>query len=89
MIMTITRNIASIGMPKNEFAATALYSGLMPVTGLPFEVSSARPRTAVMEPSVIMNGGRSPIETPTPLTMPTTKPASIATTSGTISGYCP
>ena len=61
----------------------------MPVIGLPLEVSSARPRTAVIEPSVIINGGKSPMATPIPFTMPTARPASIATTSGTISGRSP
>ena len=87
--MTTTRKTASIGTPKSELAATSRYCLLMPVIGLPLEVSSARPRTAVMVPSVMMNGGRSPIATPTPFTRPTARPANIATTSGTISGYCP
>ena len=59
------------------------------MTGLPLEISSARPRTAVMVPRVMMKGGRSPTATPTPFTTPTARPASMATARGTIRGYCP
>ena len=45
-------------MPAIEEAATALYSLLMPVIGLPLEVSNARPRTAVIEPSCQNAGER-------------------------------
>ena len=84
-----TRKTASMGMPKIEDAATALYDSLIPMMGLPSEIRRARPRTAVMVPSVMMNGGRLPTETPTPLMMPTASPPSMATTSGTKIGYCP
>lgn len=69
--MVITRKTASMGMPKIEDAATALYDSLIPMMGLPSEIRRARPRTAVMVPSVMMNGGRLPTATPTPLTTPT------------------
>ena len=78
--------MANIGMPQKVDAATALYCALMPMTGLPPETTSARPRTAVMVPRVMIKGGRLPTATPMPLAMPTAKPASMATTRGTISG---
>lgn len=45
--MVITRKTASMGMPKIEDAATALYDSLIPMMGLPSEIRRARPRTAV------------------------------------------
>ena len=84
------KNTASIGIfPNNVIDVTFLYASEIPVIGFPFEVNSASPRTAVIVPNVMINGGRFPTATPTPLISPTPSPARQATINGTISGRFP
>ena len=88
--ITMIKNTASIGIfPNNIKDVTFLYPSEIPVIGFPFEVNSASPRTAVIVPSVMMNGGKFPTATPTPFTIPTPSPARQATMNGTISGRFP
>src|ERR1035441_7733432 len=58
-------------------------------TGLPPLKTSARPRAAVIMPSVATNGATRPLVTTHPLIAPQPAPASTPMSTGTAAGYRP
>ncbi len=77
-----------MGMPATSLLPSSVNSLLRFDTGLPPLITSARPRAAVIMPSVTMNGATRPLVMTQPLTAPQPAPASTPRSTGTASGYC-